>query len=181
MPFSPSALHARTPRDAQHPAVPDACAPVRLCGVACSYFTTKHPLPAGRLDQIDWDAWFYSTGLPPVANAFDGSARAEWEAVADSWYVPMPCPHQVDAVLCLPLSLTTVSCACPWHCAVVRLDGTPIPCPPATTIDLTSGASGDAADATPRPSAANLIIMLDRLVDRSDGEARARCCIRGVP
>jgi len=47
-----------------------------------------HPLPQSSLDQIDWDAWFYNTGMPPVKNRFDDSARRAWEVVADSWCVP---------------------------------------------------------------------------------------------
>lgn len=68
--------------------------------------------------------------------------------------------------LCLSTACAThVLTLCP--AATHRLNGTPVPCPSTTTIDLTS--SGDGTDAADRPSAANLIIMLDRLVDRSDG------------
>ena len=59
---------------------------VVACRCVIRYFTTTHELPAERLDQIDWDAWFFSTGMPPVENTFDSSAKRQWEAIADSWY-----------------------------------------------------------------------------------------------
>lgn len=78
---------------------------VVACRCVIRYFTTTHELPAERLDQIDWDAWFFSTGMPPVENTFDSSAKRQWEAIADSWY-----GGSLSLSLSLLLSCNCVAC-----------------------------------------------------------------------
>jgi len=47
------------------------------------YFTPI--LGADKLNQIDWDNWFFSEGYPPVKNDFDKSLSAAAKELADKW------------------------------------------------------------------------------------------------
>jgi leukotriene-A4 hydrolase len=37
------------------------------------------------VSAVDWDTWFFGTGPPPVANAYDAPERARVDAHADAW------------------------------------------------------------------------------------------------
>lgn len=37
------------------------------------------------IDELDWDAWYYSTGMPPVTNVYDDSLVKQSKELARSW------------------------------------------------------------------------------------------------
>ncbi len=34
------------------------------------------------LDEVDWEAWFFAPGMPPVTNVFDNSLARDCEELA---------------------------------------------------------------------------------------------------
>ncbi|KAK3270653.1 leukotriene A-4 hydrolase, variant 2 [Cymbomonas tetramitiformis] len=39
------------------------------------------------IEAIDWDAWLYGPGMPPVENQFDGSLMQQADALASTWHL----------------------------------------------------------------------------------------------
>ena len=46
--------------------------------------------PSRGVARVDWDAWLYAPGLPPVENTFDGSRRADARDLAVRWHTADP-------------------------------------------------------------------------------------------
>lgn len=47
---------------------------------------SEHP----RVAEIDWDAWLYAPGMPPVTNVYDETLAHAASALAVSWHVADP-------------------------------------------------------------------------------------------
>ena len=50
------------------------------------WFTEKHGESMKKnLDEIDWQAWFYGRGMPPVTPRFDKTLAIPAYSLADKW------------------------------------------------------------------------------------------------
>jgi hypothetical protein len=77
----------------------DGAMPVPSAGVAPDVAAAAKAAHAVDISALDWDAWFYGTGMPPVELAFDCSERDRVNAHADEWIYKTPSAEGSTAVV----------------------------------------------------------------------------------